>query len=38
MAFAKDTLLRANSLPYHGEVNTKDKELTPTLENFIALT
>ena len=38
MAFVEDTLLRANSLSHHGEVNTEDEELTPTLENFIVLT
>ena len=38
MAFVEDTLLHANSLPHHGDVTTEDKELTPTLENFIVLT
>ena len=38
MAFVEDTLLRANSLSYHGEASTEDEELTPTLENFIVLT
>lgn len=38
MAFVEDTLLHAYSLSHHGDLTTEDKELTPTLENFIVLT
>ena len=38
MAFVEDSLLRANSLTYHGEHVSEDEGLTPTLENFVVLT
>ena len=38
MAFVEDSLLHANGLTHHGEHVTEDKELTPTLENFVVLT
>ena len=38
MAFVEDTLLRANSLSHHGEVNGEDEELTPTLEYLFVFT
>lgn len=37
MAFVEDILLKANSLPHHGNLNTDDKELTPSVENFVFL-
>ena len=38
MAFTEDTLLRSNSIQHRGALLAKDKELAPTLENFIVLT
>ena len=37
-AFVEDSLLRANGLTHHGEQVSEDEELSPILENFIALT
>ena len=37
-AFVEESLLRANGLTHHGEQVSEDEELSPILENFIALT
>ena len=38
MAFMEDNLLRSDNLTHHGERVTKDKEISPSLENFVVLT